>query len=132
MSNRISTLLVRNLSDVFGENDPGAGGLQSMSSFMKIQFSTTQKTGAFRSRDEIDGIAVVIKATHPDFKYQPMFPPEESGEGLRVRWLSGVLGKPPALRGNRFYRRPEWPHCFDLSLFRRSSLRQNCATSMVR
>ena len=27
------------------------------------------------------------------------------------------------LRGNRFYRRPERSHCFGLSLFRQSSLR---------
>jgi hypothetical protein len=29
------------------------------------------------------------------------------------------------LRGNRFYRRPERSHCFGLSLFRQSSLKQN-------
>jgi hypothetical protein len=34
------------------------------------------------------------------------------------------------LRGNRFYRRPERSHCFGLSLFRQSSLKQKCATSM--
>jgi Phage integrase family len=31
-----------------------------------------------------------------------------------------------SLRGNRFYRRPERPHCFGLSLFRQSSLRHKC------
>src|SRR6266436_10065087 len=35
-----------------------------------------------------------------------------------------------SLRGNRFYRRPERSHCFGLSLFRQSSLKQECATSM--
>src|ERR1700681_961129 len=35
-----------------------------------------------------------------------------------------------SLRGNRFYRRPERSHCFGLSLFRQSSLKQKCATSM--
>jgi len=29
-----------------------------------------------------------------------------------------------SLRGNRFYRRPERSHCFGLSLFRQSSLKQ--------
>ena len=28
--------------------------------------------GAYRGRDEIDRIAGVIKATHPDFQYQPL------------------------------------------------------------
>ena len=31
--------------------------------------------GIFRGRDEIDGIAEVIKATHPDFEYQPLSVP---------------------------------------------------------
>jgi hypothetical protein len=35
------------------------------------------KGGIFRGRDEIDRIAGVIKAIHPDFEYQPLFPPEE-------------------------------------------------------
>ena len=35
--------------------------------------------GAFRGRDEIDRIAGAIKATHPDFQYQPISEPEERG-----------------------------------------------------
>ncbi len=68
MSNSISTLLLRNLSDVFG----------------------------------VDRIAGVIKATHPDFEYQPLFPPEELGDAGRVRWVSGTPGKPPAYAGTDF------------------------------
>jgi hypothetical protein len=40
-------------------------------------------------RDEIDRIAGVIKATHPDFRYEPIAEPEESGNGGRIRWVSG-------------------------------------------
>jgi hypothetical protein len=43
MSNSISTLLLRNLSDVFGENDPCVVALQSMRSFTKTQYSMTPK-----------------------------------------------------------------------------------------
>jgi hypothetical protein len=43
-------------------------------------------SGAHRGRDEIHRIAGVIKATHPDFQYQPIAPPEELGDGVRVRW----------------------------------------------
>ena len=60
------------------------------------------KGGMFRGRDEIDRIAGVIKATHPDFEYQPLFPPEESGDAGRVRWVSGIPGKPPAYAGTDF------------------------------
>ena len=57
MSNSISTLLLRNLSDV---------------------------------------------ATHPDFKYQPLSPPEELGDAGRVRWVSVTPGKLPAYAGTDF------------------------------
>jgi hypothetical protein len=85
----------------------------------------TQKAVYFVAETRLIVFAGVIKATHPDFEYQPLFPPEELGDAGRVRWVSGTPGKPPSLRGNRFYRRPEWSHCFDLSLFRQSSLKQN-------
>jgi len=42
------------------------------------------KGGIFRGQDEIDRIAGVLKATHPDFEYQPLFPPEELGDAGRV------------------------------------------------
>src|ERR1700724_3685098 len=78
MSNSISTLLLRNLSDVFGENDPVRRRAEIEELFHDDAVFYHPKTGAFRGRDEIDRIAGVLKATHPDFKYQPIFPPEES------------------------------------------------------
>jgi hypothetical protein len=59
-------------------------------------------SGAHRGRDEIDRIAGVIKATHPDFQYQPIAPPEELGDAARVRWVSGSPGKAPAYAGTDF------------------------------
>ena len=41
MSHSISTLLTRNLHDVFGENDPRVGARPSTSSSPKIACSTT-------------------------------------------------------------------------------------------
>ncbi|HWO27915.1 MAG TPA: nuclear transport factor 2 family protein [Candidatus Acidoferrum sp.] len=130
MSNSISTLLLRNLSDVFGENDPARRRAAIDEIFHEDAVFYDPKGGIFRGRDEINRIAGVLKATHPDFEYQLLFPPEELGDAGRVRWVSGTPGKTTSLRGNRFYRRPERPHCFALSLFRRSSLKQKCATSM--
>ena len=46
--------------------------------------------GIFRGRGEIDRIAGLIKTAHPDFAYQPLFPPEELGDAGRVRWVSGT------------------------------------------
>jgi hypothetical protein len=102
MSNSISTLLLRNLSDVFGENDPVRRRAAIDEIFHEDAAFYDPKSGIFRGRDEIDRIAGVIKATHPDFKYQPLFPPEELGDAGRVRWVSGTPGKAPAYAGTDF------------------------------
>ena len=100
MSNSISTLLLRN-RDVFGENDPVRRRAAIDEIFHEDAVFYDAKGSIFRGRDEIDRIAGVIKATHPDFEYQPLFPfpPEELGDAGRVRWVSGTPGKPPATRG---------------------------------
>ena len=59
-------------------------------------------SGPHRGRDEIDRIAGKVKATHPDFRYQPISAPEEIGDGGRVRWVSGTPGKPPEYAGTDF------------------------------
>jgi hypothetical protein len=118
-------LLLRNLRDVFGENDPVRRRAAIDEIFHEDAVFYDPNGGVFRGRDEIDRIAGVIKATHPDFEYQPLFPPEELGDAGRVRWVSGTPRQTTSLRGNRFYRRPERSHCFGLSLFRQSSLRPN-------
>ena len=80
MSNSISTLLLRNLSDVFGENDPVRRRTAIDEIFLEDAVFYDPKAGIFRGRDEIDRIAGVIKATHPDFEYQPIFSAEELGD----------------------------------------------------
>ena len=124
MSYSISTLLLRNLHDVFGENDPVRRRAAIDEIFHEDAVFHDPKGGIFRGRDEIDRIAGVIKATHPDFKYQPLSPPEELSDAGRVRWVWHSW-QTSSLRGNRFCRRPERSHRFDLYVFRQSSLRQN-------
>jgi hypothetical protein len=102
MSNSISTLLLRNLSDVFGESDPVRRRAAINEIFHEDAVFYDPKGGVFRGRDEIDRIAGVLKATHPDFQYQPLFPPEELGDAGRVLWVSGTPGKPPAYAGTDF------------------------------
>src|SRR2546425_13257733 len=70
----------------------------STSSGTRMACSTTR----FRGRDEIDRVAGAIKATHPDFQYQPIAEPEELGNGGRVQWVSGRPGEPPAYAGTDF------------------------------
>jgi SnoaL-like protein len=102
MSFTTSTLLLRNLHDVFGEIDPVRRRAAINEIFHEDAVFYEPKGGIYRGRDEIDRIAGVIKATHPEFQYQPISPPEETGDGGRVRWVSGSPGKPPAYAGTDF------------------------------
>ena len=43
-----------------------------------------------------------IKATHPDFRYQPVAGPEETGNGGRIQWVSGRPGEAAAYAGTDF------------------------------
>ena len=98
----VSTLLLRNLHDVFGESDPARRRATIDDIFHEDAVFYDPKSGIYRGRNEIDRVAGVIKATHPDFRYQPISPPEELGDGGRVRWVSGSPGKPPAYAGTDF------------------------------
>jgi hypothetical protein len=102
MSQAVSTLLLRNLHDVFGETDPVHRRAAIDEIFHEDAVFYDPNGGIYRGHDEIDRIAGVIKATHPDFQYQPLSPPEEVGNGGRVRWVSGTPGKPPAYAGTDF------------------------------
>jgi hypothetical protein len=97
----VSSLLLRNLHDVFGEIDP-ARRRAAIDEIFHEDGVFHEPNGIYRGRDEIDRIAGVIKATHPDFQYQLIGPPEELGDGGRVRWVSGSPGKPPAYAGTDF------------------------------
>jgi hypothetical protein len=101
MSQTASTLSLRNLRDVFGEIDPARRRVAIDEIFHEDAVFYEPK-GAYRGRDEIDRIAGLIEATHPDFQYQPLSPPEEIGDGCRVGWVSGSPGKPPAYAGTDF------------------------------
>jgi len=101
MSYTVSTLLLRNLHDVFGEIDP----LRRRAAIDEIFHEDAvfhEPNGIYRGRDEIDRIAGVIKASHPDFRYQPLSPPEVIEDGGRVRWVSGSPGKPATYAGTDF------------------------------
>jgi hypothetical protein len=100
----ISTLLIRNLRDVFGENDPARRRAAIDEIYTEDCVFYDPSKGVYRGRDEIDRIAGVIKATHPEFRYQPT-EPAESGNGGLVRWVSGRPGEAPAYAGTNFINR---------------------------
>jgi len=101
MSYSISTLLTRNLHDVFGEND-SARRRAAIDEIFTEDCVFYEPRGVYRGRDEIDRVAGAIKATHPDFRYQPIAEPEELGNGGRIQWVSGRPGEAPAYAGTDF------------------------------
>ena len=87
----ISTLLIRNLRDVFGENDPARRRAAIDEIYTEDCVFYDPSKGVYRGRDEIDRIAGAIKATHPEFRYQPNYRARGIGQ-----WRAGPLGiRPP-------------------------------------
>jgi hypothetical protein len=101
MSFSIATLLIRNLHDVFGENDR-ARRRAAIDEIFSEDCVFYEPRGVHRGRDAIDRVAGAIKATHPDFGYQPIAGPEELGNGGRIQWVSGRPGEAPGYAGTDF------------------------------
>jgi hypothetical protein len=102
MPNSVSTLLTRNLNDVFGENDPARRRKAIDEIFTEDAVFYDPKGGVYRGRDEIDRIAGELRVMHRDFRYQLIGEPEEVGNGGRVRWTEGRPGVAPAVAGTDF------------------------------
>ena len=101
MSYSISTLLTRNLDDVFGENDR-ARRRAAIDEIFTEDCVFYEPNCVYRGRDEIEFVSGAVNATHPDFRYQPISAPEELGNGGRVQWVSGRPGEAPAYAGTDF------------------------------
>ena len=97
--NSISTLLIRNLNDVFGENDPARRRAAIEEMFTEDSVFYDPLGGVYRGRDEIDQIAGKLRAMHPDFRYQPKAEPEIVGNGGRIQWVEGRPGEAPEVAG---------------------------------
>src|SRR5437879_13435071 len=102
MSYSISTLLTRNLQEVFGENDPERRRAAVQELYTEDGVFYDPSKSVYRGREEIDRIAGEIRATHLDFRYQPIAEPDEPGNGGRVRWEAGRPGQAPAAAGADF------------------------------
>ena len=102
MAYGISTLLRRNLDDVFGESDPARRRAAIDEMFTEDCVFYDPLGGVYRGRDEIDRVASEVKATRPASRYQPIGAPEEVGNGGRIQWVEGVPGEPPAIAGTDF------------------------------
>ncbi len=81
MTYTVSILLLRKLEDVFGQIDPLRRRAAINEIFHEDAVFHDPNGGIYYGRDEIDRIAGGIKGNHPDFRYQPISPPEEMGGG---------------------------------------------------
>jgi len=77
MSFSVSTLLIRNLHDVFGENDQKRRRAAIDEIFTEDCVFYEPSGRVYRGRDEIDRVAGTLRTMHPDFRYQPIPEPEE-------------------------------------------------------
>ena len=102
MSYSISDLLIRNLRDVFGENDPARRRAALDELWAEDGVFYDPSKGAIRGREAIDRIAGAVKATHPDFRYQVTAAPQEYCDAGMVPWISGRPGEVPAYSGRDF------------------------------
>ena len=102
MPNSISTLLKRNLTDVFGENDPVRRRAAIEEIYTEDAVFYDPLKNVYRGRAEIDRIAGVLREKHRDFTYQPLAEPEEVGNSGRIRWVEGRPGEAPEIAGTDF------------------------------
>ena len=102
MSQSISTLLIRNLNDVFGENDAKRRRAAIDEIYTDDVVFYESSKNVYRGRDEIERVAAVLRAQHPDFRYQVIAGPEEVGDGGRIQWLEGRPGEAPVVAGTDF------------------------------
>jgi hypothetical protein len=116
-------LLTRNLQDVFGENDPARRRAAIEEIFTEDCVFYDPTKGGYRGRDEIDRVAGAIKATHPDFRYQPIAEPEQLGNGGRIQWVSGRPGATSLLLIRSRTSSKDWRLENGLSLLHRTALR---------
>jgi hypothetical protein len=101
MSYSISTLLIRDLDDVFGENDQ-ARRRAAIDEIFHEDVVYYDRAGVFRGRDEIERIAGISRVSHPEHRYKPIAPPEELGDGGRLRWVSCRPSFAPSYAGTDF------------------------------
>ncbi|QXQ05350.1 nuclear transport factor 2 family protein [Sphingosinicellaceae bacterium] len=102
MSHSISTIMSRNLQEVFGEDDPRRRRV-AIEDLWAEDGAFYAPDGVHRGHDAIERNAGMVRATHPEFRYTELGVPEEVHDTAgRVRWASGKPGDPPAYAGTDF------------------------------
>ncbi|MBR0828942.1 nuclear transport factor 2 family protein [Bradyrhizobium manausense] len=97
----IATLLKRNVSEVFGENDPERRRAVIREIYAEDAV-VHAPVGAIVGRHALDKFAGDLRSTHPHYVYTPFGEPQVLHDSARLAWGSGPEGEPPAFTGEDF------------------------------
>ncbi len=98
---RIETLLVRNLPEVFGEDDPTRRRV-AIEELYTEDCILYAPPGIFVGHDALDKFAGDLRATHPHYVYTLNGAPQVLHNSGRLSWGSGPKGETPAYTGVDF------------------------------
>ena len=102
MSESISNLLIRNLRDVFGENDPAVGAQPSTRSSPKIACSTTPKAAPIADATRSIASRALLRLLTLTFATNQLPSPRNWAMPDGFDGYLVLLGKPPAYAGTDF------------------------------
>jgi hypothetical protein len=98
MPQSISTLLKRNLQEVFGEGDP-ALRRAAIAELFTDDCVFYDPGGAHFGHAALDEIAGRLRAGHPTYAYSEIGDPQELHNAGRLAWASGPVGEAPKYTG---------------------------------
>src|SRR5258707_12177451 len=99
MSDTLADLLLRNLSEVFGERDSERrmAAIKNLYSEDAVFFEAEQR---FEGRQTISDAIAALQASFPaEFEFSPVAPPARNHDVGRLSWRLGPAACPPVLNG---------------------------------
>ena len=115
MTDIIESLLLRNLQEVFGQNDP-VRRRAAIDELYTEDCTVLLPIDRYVGRAALDQIAGELRASHPSFVYTPDRRPQTVQDSGRLPWGSGAPGEPPSYTGIDCYYRPRRKDCRPICL----------------
>ena len=100
-SKLIATLLMRNIVEVFGENDRERRRAAIRDIYAEDAV-VHAPPGTVAGHDALDKFAGDLRSMHPDYVYTPSREPQVLHDSARLVWGSGPRGEPPRYTGEDF------------------------------
>ena len=99
MSDTLADLMLRNLSEVFGERDSERrmASIKNLYSEDAVFFEAEQR---FEGRQTISDAVAALQASFPaEFEFSAVAPPARNHDVGRLFWRLGPAGSPPVVNG---------------------------------